>query len=97
MPPLRNHTGVLMTVSLTIKNVPDDTYKRLKIAAAANHRSMNGEAIHRLAQSLLMPVIPADEHAARARLLREGIGKSEAAKIQNTDVVKIIRASRDRR
>ena len=34
-----------MPVSLTIKNVPDDLYQRLKQAAEANHRSMNGQAI----------------------------------------------------
>ncbi len=35
--------------TLTLKNVPDDLYQRLKEAAARNRRSLNQEAITRLA------------------------------------------------
>lgn len=31
--------------SITVKNIPDDLYKRLKQRAAANHRSINSEII----------------------------------------------------
>ena len=38
-----------MTVTLSIKNVPDELAQRLKERAARNHRSLQGElmAIHR--------------------------------------------------
>jgi antitoxin FitA len=35
--------------TLTLKNVPDDLYRRLKESAARNRRSLNQEAIARLA------------------------------------------------
>jgi plasmid stability protein len=35
--------------TLTLKNVPDDVYERLKRRAAANRRSLNQEAIQVLA------------------------------------------------
>ncbi len=38
--------------TLTIKNVPQDLYKRLKTRAAQNRRSLNGEAIVCLEQAL---------------------------------------------
>jgi antitoxin FitA len=31
--------------SITVKNIPEDLYKRLKLRAAANHRSINSEII----------------------------------------------------
>jgi antitoxin FitA len=56
--------------TLTLKNIPDDVYERLKTAAAAHRRSLNSEAIVCL-ESVLMPatVSPA-EHLERARQLR---------------------------
>ncbi len=37
--------------NLTIKNVPDDLHARLKNQARLNHRSLNSEILHRLAQT----------------------------------------------
>lgn len=37
--------------TLTIRNVPDDLYERLKALAKRNRRSLNQEAIQRLALS----------------------------------------------
>jgi len=39
-------------VNLTIKNLPDKTAKKLKKAAAENHRSVNGEVIHIIEQAM---------------------------------------------
>ena len=39
--------------SMTIKNIPDDLYQHLKIAASANHRSLNSELIVCLEKALL--------------------------------------------
>lgn len=38
--------------SLTIKGVPDDLLARLKREAADHRRSLNGEVLHRIEQSL---------------------------------------------
>lgn len=34
-----------MPTTITLKNVPDDVYDRLKTAAASHRRSINGQAI----------------------------------------------------
>jgi plasmid stability protein len=37
--------GKGMATTITLKNVPDELYERLKAAAKAHHRSINSEAI----------------------------------------------------
>lgn len=64
-----------MPVSLTIKNIPDDIYLRLKQAAESNLRSMNGQAIVSLDSALVVPKQSADEWLARVDSLRESLGK----------------------
>lgn len=46
------HNGSMAT--LTLKNVPDDLYQRLKAQAAANRRSLNQEAIECLSSGALL-------------------------------------------
>jgi antitoxin FitA len=59
-----------MPTTLTLKNVPDSLYARLKTAALAHRRSLNSEAIVSL-ESVLMPrKLDSGEHVARARALR---------------------------
>lgn len=41
--------------AITVKNIPDDLYQKLKQAAEINHRSVNSELIHCL-ESVLRPV-----------------------------------------
>ena len=41
--------------TLTIKNIPKELYEELKRRAAENRRSMNGEVIHRLEQTVRSP------------------------------------------
>ena len=41
--------------TITLKNVPEDLYEQLKEAAARNRRSLNQEAIFRLAESKAEP------------------------------------------
>ena len=62
-----------MPTTLTLKNIPDDVYERLKHSAAAHRRSMNSEAIVCL-EAVLLPasVMPA-ERLARARELRSAL------------------------
>jgi len=54
--------------TLTLKNVPDDLYQRLKAQAVAHRRSLNQEAIECLASANPQPRTPAQQAAAFARL-----------------------------
>lgn len=51
--------------SLTLKGIPTALHARLRDAAEANHRSLNGEVIHRLQRSL-------DVEATAPSVVREG-------------------------
>ena len=62
--------------ALTVKNIPETLYNRLKEAASANHRSINSELIHCLEQMLLPTRVSPSEHLQRARELRRGIDAS---------------------
>lgn len=59
-----------MPTNLTLKNVPDAVYERLKASAAAHRRSLNGEAIVCLEAMLMPSRMPASERLARARAVR---------------------------
>ncbi len=63
-----------MTTALTLKNIPDTLYERLKLAAGMHRRSITSEAIVCL-ESVLMPShAPVSERLARARQLRAELG-----------------------
>lgn len=58
--------------SITVKNIPDDLYERLKTTASVHHRSINSEVINCL-ESVLKPTkINSEERLARIRSIREG-------------------------
>ena len=57
--------------ALTIKNIPDDLYIRLKEAAQAHHRSMNSEILYCVERTLVPHKIDVSEHISVARKLRE--------------------------
>ncbi|MDQ2695196.1 MAG: Arc family DNA-binding protein [Pseudomonadota bacterium] len=66
-----------MPATITLKNIPDDLYQRLKEAADAHHRSINSEVIVCL-ERLLMPArLTAEERLARARRLRSGLKQDQ--------------------
>ena len=52
-----------MPTTLTLKNIPDEVYNRLRRAAETNRRSLNSEAIVRL-EATLVPGINTDEIGA---------------------------------
>lgn len=59
-----------MPTTLTLKNIPDALYDRLKLAAETHRRSLNSQAIVCL-ESVLMPIkVVPSERIARARKLR---------------------------
>lgn len=57
--------------TLTIKNVPERIYERIKIQAKNNHRSINGEIIFLLEQALSISPIDVEATLKRARKIRE--------------------------
>lgn len=62
-----------MPTNLTLKNIPDDVYERLKAAAQAHRRSLNSEAIVCLEAVLVPGRVTTAERLARARALRAAL------------------------
>lgn len=62
-----------MPTTLTLKNIPDELYERLKEAAREHRRSLNSEVLVRLESMLLPQKISVDERLARARQLRKAL------------------------
>lgn len=60
--------------TLTLKNIPDEVYERLKSSAEAHRRSLNMEAIVCLERVLLPGRRDPAERLARARALRGELG-----------------------
>ncbi len=65
-----------MATTLTLKNIPDALYQRLKLSAAANRRSLNNEVIVCLEGVLLPERLPAEVRLARVREVRASLGTS---------------------
>ncbi|MDP1606364.1 MAG: Arc family DNA-binding protein [Rhodocyclaceae bacterium] len=74
-----------MPTTLTLKNIPDAVYDRLKLTAEAHRRSLNSEAIVCLEAVLLPTKVMPGEWLARARELRAALpqGKFRARDIDN--------------
>lgn len=64
-----------MPATLTLKNIPDEVYERLKDSAESHRRSLNSEAIVCLETALLPGRIAPAERLARARALRNALPK----------------------
>lgn len=65
-----------MATTLTLKNIPDEVYERLKAAAESHRRSLNSEAIVCLETVLLPGRLTPGERLARARALRSALPKA---------------------
>jgi plasmid stability protein len=65
-----------MPTTLTLKNIPDEVYERLKTSAEMHRRSLNSEAIVCLESVLVPASVPIGERLARARELRATLGKA---------------------
>jgi plasmid stability protein len=76
-----------MPSTLTLKNIPDDVYDRLKLSAEAHRRSMNSEAIVCLEAILLPTKVTPAERLARARDLRAALPKAPF-KVRDIDELK---------
>lgn len=66
-----------MPTTLTLKNIPDDVYERLKDSAKLNRRSLNSEILVCLETVLLPGRITPAERLARARALRAGLPRAK--------------------
>lgn len=66
-----------MPATLTLKNIPDAVYERLKATALAHRRSMNSEAIVCLEAALFSASTTVSDRLARARNLRESLGQQQ--------------------
>ena len=66
-----------MPTTLTLKNIPDEVYLRLRTSADTNRRSLNSEAIVCLESVLLPGRIHVSERLARARALRAALPRGK--------------------
>ena len=66
-----------MPTTLTLKNIPDDVYDRLKRSAETHRRSMNSEAIVCLEAALLPAKLTVAERLISARELRAALPKGK--------------------
>lgn len=66
-----------MARSLTLTNIPDVLYERLKSAAALNRRSLSGEAIACLASALAPECVEVRDRVANARELRASLAPDQ--------------------
>lgn len=66
-----------MPTSLTLKDIPDEVYERLKAPAEGHRRSLSSEAIVCLESVLLPGRTEPAERLARARALRASLPKGK--------------------
>jgi len=66
-----------MPTTLTLKNIPDEVYERLKHAAAMHRRSLNSEVIVCLETVLIPTRLTPGERIARARELRSALPQTK--------------------
>lgn len=73
--------------TLTLKNIPDAVYDRLKLSAEVHRRSMNSEAIVCLEAVLLPDKVEPAQRLARARDLRAGLPRRKF-RVRDVDALK---------
>jgi hypothetical protein len=76
-----------MPTTLTLKNVPDAVYARLKSTAISNRRSINGQAIVCLEAALREQRVAPAERLTRARALRATL-KTHTFRARDIDALK---------
>ena len=73
-----------MPTTMTLKNIPDAVYERLKHAAEARRRSMNSEANVCL-EAVLLPARPTTaERLTQARALRASLSEGHLPRARST-------------
>ena len=66
-----------MPTTLTLKNIPDEVYERLKVSAEMHRRSLNSEAIVCLEAVLVPTRIGVGDRIARACELRAALSPAK--------------------
>ena len=66
-----------MPTTLTLKNLPDEVYERLKASAEMHRRSLNSEAIVCLESVLVPGRMAVSERLARAQALRAALPRGK--------------------
>jgi len=70
--------------SITVKNIPEDIYNKLKQQAEAHHRSMNSEIIACLERYVEPRRVSPEEILRQARMMRKKVrGNLSAEEIQD--------------
>ena len=64
-----------MPATITLKNIPDALYARLKAAAVEHRRSVNSEAIVCFETALSAQPLPAESRLRRIREMRASLDK----------------------
>ncbi len=77
--------------SITVKNIPEDLYERLKQLASANRRSVNSEIIICIEQAVSSRRLDPEKVMAEARLLRE---KTSQYSVTDGELIQAKRAGR---
>ena len=80
-----------MPAAITLKNIPDEIYDRLKVAAKINHRSVNKEAIACLEQALKPSESSVAQRLARIRRLRATVN---SRKVKPNEILRAIERGR---
>ena len=62
--------------ALTIKNIPEDLYKQLKLVAEQHHRSINSEVIVCLKRSLFPARVSPEERLNNIQAMRSQISQN---------------------
>ena len=73
--------------ALTIKNIPDNLYDKLKKTAKSHHRSLNSEIIHCLETVLVPQKLDIAERLLRAQQLRAQIPEGTIAPADIDDAI----------
>jgi plasmid stability protein len=69
--------GCVMPTTLTLKNIPDELYGRLKAAAEAHRRSLNSEVLVCLESVLLPQRVSVEDRLSKARALRSTLSAGD--------------------
>ena len=81
----------VVVTTITVKNIPETLYKRLKQVARLHRRSINSEVIVCIEQAIGSQAIDLDATLARARVLRE---KTAPYQITNEELTEAKTAGR---
>ena len=78
--------------AITLKNIPEALYERLKYIAKLHHRSLNGEIIYILEKSVGLAEEDPEQLRMQAKAFRDRIGTK--GKLTSEEIEKAIQSGR---